>query len=213
MMRWFSKEELLQECALADQKKESQLAHYRDMQAVYERQGRKMHDDKNQIRTMQVLLKEGDTQAVAGLAEKRYLLGDTSVKRMTVQADSMDEFLEKIRGIDWDSVKAENRPQRHIRLCLCGLRGCRGGSEREKGCNDYKSGGYWEMSANGIGAIGYPAWYGTMKAEKNAMSDTVGFMETMEEKVPKDKATDYDEKAFEMVGSNAPQDVRIRERK
>ena len=45
------------------------------------------------------------------------------------------------------------------------------------------------------------------------MSDTVGFMETMEEKVPKDKATDYDEKAFEMVGSNAPQDVRIRERK
>ena len=69
------------------------------------------------------------------------------------------------------------------------------------------------MSANGIGAIGYPAWYGTMKAEKNAMSDTVGFMETMEEKVPKDKATDYDEKAFEMVGSNAPQDVRIRERK
>lgn len=64
------------------------------------------------------------------------------------------------------------------------------------------------MSANGIGAIGYPAWYGTMKAEKNAMSDTVGFMETMEEKVPKDKATDYDEKVFEMVGPNAPQDVK-----
>ncbi len=63
------KEELLRESALAGQKKESQLAHYRDMQAVYERQGRKMHDYKNQIRTMQVLLKKGDTQAAA-LAER-----------------------------------------------------------------------------------------------------------------------------------------------
>lgn len=64
------KGELLRENALTGQKKESQLAHYRDMQAVYERQGRKMHDYKNQIRTMQVLLKEGDTQAVAELVER-----------------------------------------------------------------------------------------------------------------------------------------------
>ncbi len=64
------KEELLRESALAGQKKESQIAHYRDMQAVYERQGRKMHDYKNQIRTMQVLLKKGDTQAAAALAER-----------------------------------------------------------------------------------------------------------------------------------------------
>ena len=64
------KEELLRESALAGQKKESQIAHYRDMQAVYERQGRKMHDYKNQIRTMQVLLKEGDTRAAAELAER-----------------------------------------------------------------------------------------------------------------------------------------------
>lgn len=62
--------ELLREGALTAQKKESQLAHYRDMQAVYERQGRKMHDYKNQIRTMQVLLKEGDAQAAAALAER-----------------------------------------------------------------------------------------------------------------------------------------------
>ncbi len=34
------KEELLRESALAGQKKESQIAHYRDVQAVYERQGR-----------------------------------------------------------------------------------------------------------------------------------------------------------------------------
>ena len=64
------KGELLRESALTGQKKESQLAHYRDMQAVYERQGRKMHDYKNQIRTMQVLLKEGDVQAAAELAER-----------------------------------------------------------------------------------------------------------------------------------------------
>jgi len=64
------KEELLRESAQAGQKKESQLAHYRDMQAVYEHQGRKMHDYKNQIRTMQVLLKKGDTQAAAALAER-----------------------------------------------------------------------------------------------------------------------------------------------
>ena len=64
------KEELLRESALAGQKKESQLAHYRDMQAVYERQGMKMHDYKNQIRTIQVLLKKGDTQAAASLVER-----------------------------------------------------------------------------------------------------------------------------------------------
>ena len=64
------KEELFRESALAGQKKESQLAHYRDMQAVYERQGRKMHDYKNQIRTMQVLLKKGDMQAATALAER-----------------------------------------------------------------------------------------------------------------------------------------------
>ncbi len=64
------KEELLRESALTDQKKESQLAHYRDMQSVYERQGRKMHDYKNQIRTMRALLKKGDEQAAAALAER-----------------------------------------------------------------------------------------------------------------------------------------------
>ena len=43
--------------------------------------------------------------------ENRYLREDTGVKRTTVQADSMEELLKKIRGVDWDSVKAENRPQ------------------------------------------------------------------------------------------------------
>ena len=64
------KGELLRESALTDQKKESQLAYYQDMKAVYERQGRKLHDYKNQIRTMQVLLKDGDVQAAVLLAER-----------------------------------------------------------------------------------------------------------------------------------------------
>ena len=33
------------------------------------------------------------------------------MKRTTVQADSMEELLEKIRGVDWDSVKEEYKPQ------------------------------------------------------------------------------------------------------
>lgn len=60
----------LREGMEAARKTESQLAHYRDMQAVYERQGRKLHDYKNQIRTMQMLLKEGDTHTAAALAER-----------------------------------------------------------------------------------------------------------------------------------------------
>ncbi len=79
------KEELLRESALEGQKKESQLAHYRDMQAVYERQGRKMHDYKNQIRTMQALVKKGDTQAAAALAER--LTESISVEMVAVSTN------------------------------------------------------------------------------------------------------------------------------
>lgn len=43
--------------------------------------------------------------------ENRYVREDVGVKRTTVQANSMEELLEKIRGVDWDSIKAENRPQ------------------------------------------------------------------------------------------------------
>lgn len=43
--------------------------------------------------------------------ENRYVREDVGVKRTTVQANSLEELLEKIRGVDWDSIKAENRPQ------------------------------------------------------------------------------------------------------
>ncbi len=64
------------------------------------------------------------------------------------------------------------------------------------------------MSIHGIGTAGYPAWYGTKKAERSAEAGAVGFMEIVEEKVPQDKKADYDEKAFDMVGPNAPQSVK-----
>ena len=55
--------------------------------------------------------KEQEKKAEKERQENRYLREDTGVKRTTVQAGSMEELLEKIRGVDWDSVKAENRPQ------------------------------------------------------------------------------------------------------
>lgn len=65
------------------------------------------------------------------------------------------------------------------------------------------------MGINGIETAGYPlTGYTARKTERSAESGTVGFMETVAEKAAKDKATDYDEKAFDMVGPNAPQEVK-----
>lgn len=65
------------------------------------------------------------------------------------------------------------------------------------------------MGINGIGTVGYPVTgYQTRKAERSAESGAVGFMETVAEKVTQDKTADYDEKAFNMVGLNASQDVK-----
>ena len=65
------------------------------------------------------------------------------------------------------------------------------------------------MSVSGIGAAGYPlTGYMARKTEGSAESGTVGFMETVAERIEQDKKTDYDEKAFEMVGPNAPQEVK-----
>ncbi len=65
------------------------------------------------------------------------------------------------------------------------------------------------MSISGIGAAGYPATgYTARKAERNAESGAMGFMETVAEKAEQDNAVDYDERAFEMVGPHAPQKVK-----
>ena len=65
------------------------------------------------------------------------------------------------------------------------------------------------MSVNGIGTAGYPlTGYTVRKIERSVEPGTVGFMEAVEEKAAQGKAADQDEKAFEMVGSNAPQEVK-----
>lgn len=65
------------------------------------------------------------------------------------------------------------------------------------------------MNINGIRAARYPLAGHTMrKAERNAESGTVEFREMAAEKAGQDKVTDYDEKAFDMVGANATEDVK-----
>ena len=65
------------------------------------------------------------------------------------------------------------------------------------------------MGINGIGTAGYAVTgYTARKTGKSAESEATGFMETVAERIEQDKKTDYDEKAFEMVGPNAPQEVK-----
>ena len=65
------------------------------------------------------------------------------------------------------------------------------------------------MGINGIGATGYPVTgYTERKAERGTESGAAGFMEIVAEKAEQDKTTDFDEKAFDMVGPHAPQNVK-----
>ncbi|RKJ52584.1 hypothetical protein D7X25_14490 [bacterium 1XD42-8] len=65
------------------------------------------------------------------------------------------------------------------------------------------------MGINGIGTAGYPlTGYTARKTGRSAESRAVRFMETVDEKVAQGKAADQDEKAFEMVGRGAPQEVK-----
>ena len=65
------------------------------------------------------------------------------------------------------------------------------------------------MGISGVGTAGCPMTeYTARKAERSAESGAVGFMETVEEKAAQGKAANQDEKAFEIVGPNAPQEVK-----
>lgn len=64
------KEEMIRVGILAGQKERNQLVAYHDMQTVYERQRRMIHDYKNQLGTLQTLLKGEDIQAALALLEK-----------------------------------------------------------------------------------------------------------------------------------------------
>ncbi len=65
------------------------------------------------------------------------------------------------------------------------------------------------MGINGIGTVGYPlTGYTARKAGRGVESRAVEFMEAVEEQAAQGKADDQDEKAFEMVGRDAPQEVK-----
>ena len=65
------------------------------------------------------------------------------------------------------------------------------------------------MGINGIGTEGYPlTGYTARKMVRSVEPGTVGFMETVDEKAVQGRAADQDEKAFEMVGRGAPQEVK-----
>lgn len=65
------------------------------------------------------------------------------------------------------------------------------------------------MSINGIGTTGCPVTaYQARREKRSVESEAVGFMKIAEEKEAQKEAANQDEKAFEMVGPNAPQDVK-----
>lgn len=57
--------------------------------------------------------KKEDAKKAEKEKQKERLEGksDYDVKRTTVQADSMEELLEKIQAVDWDSIKTGNEPE------------------------------------------------------------------------------------------------------
>lgn len=65
------------------------------------------------------------------------------------------------------------------------------------------------MGINGIGTAGYSlAGYAAREAERNTESGIAEFMETAVDTEAQDKVTNCEEKAFEMVGPNALQEVK-----
>ncbi|MCH5343754.1 MAG: hypothetical protein J1E64_06915 [Acetatifactor sp.] len=50
--------------------------------------------------------------------EERFVKGHETYKSTRVQADSMEELLEKIRSVDWDNIKATELPERGGRFDL-----------------------------------------------------------------------------------------------
>ena len=63
------KEEKLRQSELQIQKKQNQLQLFHDMQSLYERQGKKLHDYKKQLATVQGLIENGDYDAAVNLTK------------------------------------------------------------------------------------------------------------------------------------------------
>ena len=64
------KEEKLQQSEIQLQNKQNQLQVFRDMQSLHERQGKKLHDYKKQIVTIEGLIENGDTVSAVRLIKE-----------------------------------------------------------------------------------------------------------------------------------------------
>ena len=64
------KEEKLRRSEIQIQKKENQLQIFHDMQSLYERQGKKLHDYKKQLTTVQGLIESGDYGTAVNLTKE-----------------------------------------------------------------------------------------------------------------------------------------------
>ena len=61
MQNTIEKEERIKIAVLTEQNQKNRIADYQDREEIYERQRRKMHDYKNQLSTIQTLIKNGYT--------------------------------------------------------------------------------------------------------------------------------------------------------
>ena len=61
MQNTIEKEERIKIAVLTEQNQKNRIANYQDREEIYERQRRKMHDYKNQLSTIQTLIKNGHT--------------------------------------------------------------------------------------------------------------------------------------------------------
>ncbi len=69
LLRTLRDKEDLRVASVKENDIKSRLDYFHDMQKVYERQGKKLHDYKNQLQTMQELIKSGDTDKALHFAE------------------------------------------------------------------------------------------------------------------------------------------------
>ena len=63
-------EERIKIAVLTEQNQKNRIADYQDREEIYERQRRKMHDYKNQLSTIQTLIKNGHTDEALSFTQK-----------------------------------------------------------------------------------------------------------------------------------------------
>lgn len=70
MQNTIEKEERIKIAVLTEQNQKNRIADYQDREEIYERQRRKMHDYKNQLSTIQTLIKNGHTDEALSFTQK-----------------------------------------------------------------------------------------------------------------------------------------------